>query len=66
MANLNIDDDAIGQMAIRHDGLAVGTVRIHGVNAAGVQLKNKETRGDGAGDSGSIVFLDGFRHVAPV
>ena len=42
MASLNIDDDAVGQMAIRHDGLAVGTVGIHGVNAAGVQLKNKE------------------------
>jgi hypothetical protein len=27
------------------------------VNAAGVQLKNKETRGDGAGASASIVFL---------
>ena len=66
MASLGIDDDAVGQMAIRHDGLAVGTVRIHGVNAAGVQLKNKETRGDGAGASPSIDLLDGFRHVAPV
>jgi hypothetical protein len=53
-------------MAIRHDGLAVGTVRIHGVNAAGVQLKHKETREDGARLSASIVLLDGFRHVAPV
>src|SRR5712664_3408931 len=66
MARLGIDDDAVGQMAIRHDGLAVGTVRIHGVNAAGVQLKNKETRDDGADASASIVLLDGFRHVAPV
>src|ERR1700682_5667953 len=32
MASLSIDDDAVGQMAIRHDGLTVGTVRIHGVN----------------------------------
>ncbi len=44
MASLNIDDDAVGQMAIRHDGLAAGTVRIHGVNATGVQFKNKEAR----------------------
>ena len=65
MASLDIDDDAVGQMAIRHDGLAVGTVRIHGVNAAGVQLEDKETRGDGAGVGGSIVLLDGFGHVAP-
>jgi hypothetical protein len=36
------------------------------VNAAGVDLKDKETRGDGAGDSASIVLLDGFRHAAPV
>src|SRR5258705_11364833 len=66
MASLSIDDDAVGQMAIRHDGFTVGTVRIHGVNAAGVQLKDKETRDDGAGASASIFLLDGFRHVAPV
>jgi hypothetical protein len=44
MASLNVDDDAVGQMAIRHDSLTAGTVGIHGVNAAGVQLKNKEAR----------------------
>jgi hypothetical protein len=66
MASLGIDDDAVGQMAIRHDGLAVGTVRIHGVNAAGVQLKNKEARDDGACGSASILRFDGFRHLAPV
>src|SRR5258706_8075858 len=65
MASLNVDDDAVGQVAIRHDGLAVGAVRTHGVNTAGVQLKHKETRDDGAGASASIVLLDGFRHVAP-
>jgi hypothetical protein len=37
-------DAAVGQMVIRHDGLAAGSVDIHGVNAAGVQLKNKEAR----------------------
>jgi hypothetical protein len=52
-------------MALRHDGFTVGTVRIHGVNAAGVQLKDKETRDDGAGTSASVVLFDGFRHVAP-
>src|SRR6202051_1232883 len=66
MASPSLDDDAVGQMALRHDGLTVGTVRIHGVNATGVQLKNKETRGDGAGANASIVLPDGFRHVAPV
>src|SRR5882724_12775292 len=66
MARLGIHDDAVWQMAIRHDSLAVGTVRIHGVNAAGVNFKDKETRDDGAGDSASIVLLEGFRHVAPV
>jgi hypothetical protein len=44
MAGLDIDDDAVWQMAIRNDGLAVGAVRVHGVNAAGVQLENKEAR----------------------
>src|SRR5258708_25489141 len=66
MAGRSVDDDAIGQMAPRPDGLAVGTVRIHGVNVAGVQLKDKETGSDGAGASNSIVLLDGFRHVTPV
>jgi hypothetical protein len=44
MADLDIDDDAIGQLAIRHDGPAAGTVDIHGVNAAGIQLKDKQAR----------------------
>src|SRR5713226_6530353 len=66
MACFDIHYDAVWQMTIRHDGLAVGTVRIHGVNAAGVQLKHKETRCDGAGANASIVLLGGFRHVAPV
>jgi hypothetical protein len=35
MTSLGIDHDAVGQMAIGRDGLTVGTVRIHGVNAAG-------------------------------
>jgi len=65
IASLGIDNDAVGQMAVRHDGLTVRTVRVHGVNAAGIQLKDKQTRGDGAGAGDSIV-LDGFRHVAPV
>src|SRR6202043_2221170 len=30
MASINIDDDTVGQVAIRYDGFAVGTVRIHG------------------------------------
>jgi hypothetical protein len=33
------------------------------MNAAGVNLKDKETRGDGAGASASIVLRDGFRHA---
>ena len=45
MASLSIDDDAVGQMAIRHDGLAVGTVRIHGVNAAGVKSQGQRDEG---------------------
>ena len=66
MASFSIDDDAVWQMAIRHDGLAVGTVGIHGVDATGVQFKDKETRSDGAGASASIVLLGGFRHLAPI
>jgi hypothetical protein len=36
------------------------------VNAAGVNFKDKETRGDGDGAGASIVLLDGFRHVEPL
>src|SRR5882672_5872507 len=66
MASLSVDDDAVGQMTIRHDGRAVGTVRIHGVNAAGVQLKDKQTRDNSASARASIALRSGFRHVAPV
>jgi len=36
------------------------------VNAAGVRLKEEQTRDDGAGGSASIFLFDGFRHLAPV
>ena len=64
MAGLDIDDDAVGQVAIRHDGLAVGTVRIHAVNAAGVHLKDKETRDDGV--ALRLFFLTASDMLAPV
>jgi hypothetical protein len=63
---VHIDGDTVRESAIRHDGLAVGTVRIHGVNATGVQFEDKETRHDGAVTSASIVLLDGFGHAAPI
>ena len=66
MASLSIDDDAVGQVAVRYDGFAVGAVRIHGVNAAGVQFKDKQTRDDSAGASASIFLRDCFRHLPPV
>jgi hypothetical protein len=36
------------------------------MNTVGVNLKDKETRDGGAGDSASIALPDGFRHAAPV
>jgi hypothetical protein len=62
MTGLGIDDDAVGQMAIRYNRLTVRAVRIHRVNTAGVQLEDKKTRSGCA----SVVLLGGFRHVAPV
>jgi hypothetical protein len=47
MASFSIDDDAVGQVAIGHDGLAVVTVRIHRVDTAGIQLEHKQTWGNG-------------------
>ena len=65
MASLGIDDDAVRQVTIRHDGLAVGTVGVHRVNTVGINLKDKQTRGDGTGGSASIVLFEDFRHMAP-
>src|SRR5260221_3420806 len=42
VASLSIDDDAVWQVAVRHDGLAVRAIRIHGLNAAGNQLEHEE------------------------
>jgi hypothetical protein len=36
------------------------------VNAAGVQLKDKQTRDNSASARTSIALRNGFRHVAPV
>ena len=44
MTGLGIDDDAVGKVTARHDGLAVGTVRVHHVNFPGVYLENEEAR----------------------
>jgi hypothetical protein len=35
--------DAIGEVAISDDGLALGPVRIHRVNAVDAQLKKEQT-----------------------
>ena len=41
MTGLDIDDDAVGKVAIGDDGLAVGAVRVHRVNAVAAQFKKK-------------------------
>jgi hypothetical protein len=66
MARFDIHNDAVWQMATRHDSLAVGTVRIHGVNAARIQLKDKQAGDNSTNARASIALGDGFRHVAPV
>jgi hypothetical protein len=51
MTGLCIHDDAVGEMAIGNDGLAVGAVEIHQVNAVATQFENEQAadRGLGAG-----------------
>ena len=51
MTGLRIHDDAVGEMAIGDDGLAVGAVEIHRVNAVAAQFENEQApdRGLGAG-----------------
>jgi hypothetical protein len=41
MTGLRIHDDAVGEMAIGNDGLAVGAVEIHRVNAVAAQFENE-------------------------
>jgi hypothetical protein len=53
-------------MTARYDRRAIGTIRVHAVNAAGVYLEYKKT-GNGSARSGASAILgDGFRHGAPV
>ncbi len=44
-------------MAVRHDNFAVGTIRIHRVNASGTQLKHKQTMDSGVGVTSRLLFL---------
>jgi hypothetical protein len=51
MTGLRIHDDAVEEMAIGNDGLQVGVVEIHRVNAVAAQFGNEQApdRGLGAG-----------------
>ena len=42
MTGLRIHDDAVGELAIGDDGLSVGAVEIHRMNAAAAQLENEQ------------------------
>ena len=59
MTRLRIHDDAVGQMAIGDDGLFVGPVRIHRVDAAGVEFENEQaaSRSLDAGCGASFCIL---------
>jgi hypothetical protein len=49
MTGLRIHDDAVGEMAIGNDGLAVGAVEIHRVNPVAAQLENEQAADPGLG-----------------
>jgi len=42
VTGLGIHDDAVGEMAIGDNGLAVGAVEIHRVNAVAAQFENEQ------------------------
>jgi hypothetical protein len=52
MAGVDIDDDAVRKMAVRHNRSVIGAVGIHDVNFAGVQLENEKLGNDSRRDSG--------------
>src|SRR4029077_588488 len=62
---LDIDDDAVREMAARPDGLAVRAIGVHDVDASGIQLENEETTDHATRDRASGRFHDSFRHLAP-
>src|SRR5258708_39438834 len=64
MTGLRIHDDAVGEMAIGNDGLAVRAVEIHRVNAVAAQFENEQApdRGLGAGRKSCFGSLK-FSHV---
>ena len=47
MTRLRIHDDAVGKVAIGDDGLAVGAVGIHRVNAVAAQFENEQSASAG-------------------
>src|SRR6516225_1046976 len=47
VTGFDIHGDAVGKTAIGDDGLAVGAVRIHAMNAAGVELQHEQAAGPG-------------------
>jgi hypothetical protein len=44
MTRFDIHDDAVWQVTARHNGCAIGAIRIHQVNATRVQFENKKAR----------------------
>jgi hypothetical protein len=64
VAGFDIDDDPIGMPAAGHDGLPVGAIRVHRMNAPSIQLEDKET-GLGYRLRAHLRFQDRFRHASP-
>src|SRR6478672_1181203 len=64
MTSLRIHDDAVGEMAIRDNGLAVGAINIHRVNAVAAQLQHEQTTGGAFAPGYRLRFRrDRFNHV---
>ncbi len=47
MTRLRIHDDAIGEVAISHDGPAVRSIGVHRVNAVAAQFEHEQPPGRG-------------------
>src|SRR5262249_47817408 len=58
VTGLDIHGDAVGQATIGDDGLAVGAIGIHRVNAASAQLENEQSAR--AGDAQRVLRFGGF------
>jgi hypothetical protein len=63
VARVGVHDNAVREPAIGYDRLSLGSVRVHDVNLAGIQLEYEET-GDDSFRNSVLRFHASFLYAA--